>query len=184
MRALSSWGIKPILKNLVGLNLNNHIQVIREKGSKTWIIRIDRKETKNRSALTYALPPQSVALIERAMRLYEQPNGWLFPGRFEGPKTEVGLSDQIKRTVESRLGVKFNVHLFRGLGAVLHLKENPNGFESVRAFLGDRDDKVIRASYTGFAERHLIAAAQETILKLRARSARAYSRSRRPKRRK
>ena len=86
-------------------------------------------------------------------------------------KCEGCLSGQIKRTVEGRLGVTFNVHLFRGLGAVLHLKENPNGFESVRAFLGDRDDQVIRRSYTGFAERHLIATAQETILKSRARTA-------------
>jgi hypothetical protein len=105
------------------------------------------------------------------MKLYRQPNGSLFPGLRGNSKCAGCLSGQIKRTVESRLGITFNVHLFRGLGAVLHLKENPNGFESVRAFLGDRDDKVIRRSYTGFAERHLIAAAQETILKSRARTA-------------
>jgi len=169
------------LKNLTHLNLSQHIQIIQQKGKKTWVIRIDRQETKNRSALTYILPFQSVALIERALRLYRQPSGWLFPGVGARPKSENCLSNQIKRTIENRLGVRFNVHLFRSLCAVLHLKANPNGFESVRAILGDRDDQVIRRSYTGFAERHLIAAAQDTILKSRARTAPAFTVQRRRK---
>ena len=74
------------------------------------------------------------------------------------------LDGQIKAEVEARLGVPFNPHLFRGLVTWVHLKNNPNGFEAVRALLGDRDDGVIRNSYTAFAERHLIAAAPKSIL--------------------
>ena len=159
------------LKNLTHLDLERTFKSSSRKARRLWIIRIYRDDTKNRSVPTCPLPPQSVALIERALRLYRQPNVNLFPGLRGNSKGAGCLSGQIKRTVESRLGVTFNVHLFRGLGAVLHLKENPNGFESVRAFLGDRDDQVIRRSYTGFAERHLIAAAQNTILKSRARTA-------------
>jgi integrase len=159
------------LKNLVQLNLVQQIQVVQQKGKKTWIIRIDRQQSKNRAALTYVIQPQSVALIERALKLYHQPEGWLFPGRGARPKSETCLSVQIKRLVEGSLGVAFNVHMFRGLIAFVHLRANPSGFEAVRAILGDRDDQVIRNSYTGFAERHLIAAAQDTILKLRLRTA-------------
>lgn len=156
-------------KNLAGLNLERHVQIVQKGRARVWIIRIERSETKNRSRLTHEIGADSVRRIERGLSLYEQTNGWLFPGRDGRPKDPSTLSTQIKRAVETRLGVAFNIHLFRGLEASLHLKENPNGFESVRALLGDRDDRVIRASYTQFAERSLIAAAQQTILNHRAR---------------
>ena len=64
-----------------------------------------------------------------------QPDGGLFPGRATGPKATSLLSGQIKRTVEGRVGVAFHTHMFRSLAGYLHLKENPNGFEAVRALL-------------------------------------------------
>lgn len=158
-------------KNLAGLNLDQHVQIVQKGRERVWILRIEKSETKNRSRLTHEIGADSVRRIERGLSLYQQTNGWLFPGRDGRPKDPSTLSAQIKRAVETRLGVPFNIHLFRALEASLHLKENPNGFESVRALLGDRDDRVIRASYTQFAERSLIAAAQQTILNHRARIA-------------
>jgi hypothetical protein len=53
----------------------------------------------------------------------------------------------------------------------MQIRENDNGFEIVRALLGDRSDKVIRKHYTSTAERHLIAEAQETLRRVRVRTA-------------
>ena len=53
--------------------------------------------------------------------------------------------------------------MFRAIAGYLHLKENPNGFEAVRALLGNRDDSVIRNNYAFLAERSLIANAQASI---------------------
>ena len=61
--------------------------------------------------------------------------------------------------------------MFRALAGYLHLKENPNGFEAVRAILGNRDDNVIRNNYAFLAERSLIANAQASIGQTRARLA-------------
>jgi integrase len=108
-------------------------------------------------------------MIEEALALYDQPDGWLFPGRGCRPKAASLLSRQIKRIVESRLGMPFHTHMFRALAGYLHLKENPNGFEAVRAILGNRDDNVIRKNYSFLAERSLIANAQAAIGKTRAR---------------
>jgi len=110
-------------------------------------------------------------LIDEALALYDQPDGWLFPGRGPFPKAESLLSGQIKRTVENRLGLAFHTHMFRALAGYLHLKENPNGFEAVRALLGNRDDRVIRSNYAFLAERSLIANAQASIGRTRARLA-------------
>ena len=78
---------------------------------------------------------------------------------------------QIKRAVESRLGCAFHTHMFRAFAGTLHLKQNPNGFEAVRAILGNRDDNVIRNNYAFLAERSLIANAQRSISQTRARLA-------------
>jgi integrase len=169
------WHIPLRLKNLAELNLNTNVQVIRVKGQKRWLVRFDRQQTKNYSRLLYELPAPSVALIERALRLYEQPNGWLFPGtrgsRRTSHKQKELLGQQISEAVERRLGVPFNLHLFRSLVATLQIKENANGLEMARAMLGDRSDRVVRTSYTATAERHLIEDAQNTIQKVRIRTA-------------
>ena len=57
------------------------------------------------------------------------------------------------------------------LAGYLHLRENPNGFEAVRALLGNRDDNVVRNNYAFLAERSLIADAQASIGRTRARFA-------------
>jgi hypothetical protein len=160
------------IANLVSINLEQHIQTIRVKGERRWIIRFDRHETKNRSLLTYELPEASMREIERAFRIYRPTNGWLFPGAGKsGHKLECTLGRQIKLEVERRLGVPFNVHLFRGLVATTQVRESENGFEVARAMLGDRNDRVVRNHYTHAAERHLIAKGQNTIQRVRMRTA-------------
>ncbi len=107
---------------------------------------------------TQSLAGCTIGMLESSIRkrqlaLYEQPAGFLFPGRGSGPKAESLLSGQIKRSIESHLGLPFHTHMFRALAGYLHLKESPNGFEAVRALLGNRDDRVIRSNYALLAER-------------------------------
>jgi integrase len=160
------------LANLVSINLERHVQEIRIRGERRWIVRFDRHETKNRSLLTYELPDASVREIDRALTIYRPTNGWLFPGTGKsGHKLASTFGRQIKLEVERRLGVPFNVHLFRGLVATTQVRESENGFEVARAMLGDRNDRVVRNHYTYAAERHLIAKGQGTMQRVRMRTA-------------
>jgi integrase len=159
------------LANLVSLNLQRNIQVITVDGETRWVLRFDRHETKNRAILAYELNGGRVKFIGRAFKFYGQTNGWLFPGADPSHKQSSLFGKQIKQEVERRLGQPFNVHMFRGLVASLQVQESNNGFEVGRAMLGDRSDKVIRAHYTKTAERHLIAQGQETIRRVRVRTA-------------
>jgi integrase len=157
--------------NLVSLRLGVSFRRVAQGREKRWLISIPAHEVKSSTELTYELPTHTHGIIEEALALYNQPDGWLFPGRNSGPKAASLLSRQIKRAIESRLGLPFHTHMFRALAGYLHLKENPNGFEAVRALLGNRDDTVIRQNYSFLAERSLIANAQAAIAKTRARLA-------------
>ncbi len=157
--------------NLTSIRLGVTLRRVALGRKKRWLISIPADQVKNRAELTYELPNDNHDLIEQALALYDQPDGWVFPGRAHGPKAASLLSGQIKRTVEGRVGVAFHTHMFRALGGYLHLVENPNGFEAVRALLGNRDDNVVRNNYTFLAERSLIANAQASIGRTRARFA-------------
>jgi len=150
------------IANLVSLRLGVTLRRVALGREKRWLITIPAHDVKNRAELSYELP-KDTDVIQEAIVLYDQPDGWLFPGRARGPKAASLLSGQIKRTVEGRLGLAFHTHMFRALAGYLHLKENPNGFEAVRAILGNRDDAVIRKNYAFLAERSLIANAQSSI---------------------
>jgi integrase len=159
------------LSNLAALNLQQNIQSVIIKGETRWIIRFDRNETKNHGRLTYELPAGAVKRIKRALAFYEQTDGWLFPGGKGSHKTPGFLGDQLKQTVERYLSTPFNIHLMRGLVATMQIRENDNGFEMARAMLGDRSDKVIRKHYTATADQHLIRKAQDTVQRVRVRTA-------------
>ena len=165
------WQAPFRLKNLNMLRLDENIQPITVGGEPRWIVRFSSGETKNRKPLVFELPSESVRFVERCLRLYEQPDGWLFPGECGGHKDRTLLGRQTKKTVEERLGVPFHVHMMRGLVATMQVKERDGGFEHARAMLGDNSDRVIRKHYTSTAEQHLIRKAQDTIQRVRARTA-------------
>lgn len=165
------WQIPFRLKNLNALKLGENIQVVRVGGQPRWIVRFGANETKNRKNLVRELPTESVKFIERAMALYTQHNGYLFPGSKGGAKDRTLLGRQIKEVVEDRLGVPFHAHMMRGLVATMQVKERDGGFEHARAALGDSDDRVVRRHYTSTAEQHLVRKAQTTIQTVRLRTA-------------
>ena len=154
--------------NLASLRLGETLRKLSIRNQTHWLISIPATEVKNRQELIHELPTKEHPLIAEALRLYPQPEGWVFGGR-KGPKT--ALSKQIKQIIERRLGVAFHTHMFRALAGYVHLRENPNGFELVRALLGNRDEHVVRRNYAFMAERSHIAHAQETIRSNRARFA-------------
>ena len=159
------------LSNLVALNLGTNIQAVIVNGETRWIMRFEHSETKNRSNLNYELPAEAVKFVTKAMKLYDQKNGWLFPGRSKH-KQPSALGNQISQEVERHLNVPFNTHVMRGLVATAQVKDNDGGgFEMARAMLGDRSDRVVREHYTKAAERTLIARAQATIQRARIRTA-------------
>jgi integrase len=158
------------LGNMTALRLGHNIQPVMVGGKKRWMVRFSGNETKNHTAIVHEIPAKAVNRIERALRLYEQPDGWIFPGTNGSHKNESLFSKQLKDVVEERLGVPFHMHMLRGLIATVQIKEG-NSIELARASLGDSSDRVIRRHYTSTAEIHLIRKGQETIRKVRIRTA-------------
>lgn len=156
------------LANLAQLRLGESFREVRQARGSRWLARFEPQTVKNRATLAFELPAESSSLVAEALRHSPPVDGWLFPGQ-SGAKGASCLGTQIKRTVERHVGVPFNVHLFRALAGLTHLRDNPDGFESVRALLGDRDDRVVREHYAFAAERHLIDHAQRSISRSRAR---------------
>jgi hypothetical protein len=165
------WQAPFRLKNLNMMKFGEHIQPVTVGGQPRWMVRFDAEDVKNHKPLVFEIPTVSVRLIQRALRLYEPKNGYLFPGKKGSHKNRGLLGRQIKAAVEKRLGVPFHTHMMRGLVATMQLKEGEGNLEHARAMLGDSSDRVIRKHYTSTAEQHLIRRAQNTLQKVRQRTA-------------
>ena len=152
--------------NLAALNLHRHVRRVVIDGEEWLIVTIPRSETKNRRTISHPIDPDSLALIDAALALYEQPDGHMFPGR-NGPKSGTFLSKQIKDTIWEYAGLDMNPHAFRALSGVLHMRRHPGAFEDVRVMLHDRDGQTVREHYTVYADRHAIRHVQESILAAR-----------------
>ncbi|MBP7065722.1 tyrosine-type recombinase/integrase [Ferrovibrio sp.] len=149
-------------RNITELNLSQ-ITPMSVDGKEVWRITFAAAQIKNKREVVRELPAESVALIKQAMQYYGQTNGWLFPGRNGRHKNANFLGKQYVNVVSKRIGTPFNMHAIRGFLASKILSEDPMGFERVRAILGDKDDKVIRQSYTPAAERALVRHAQQEL---------------------
>jgi integrase len=152
--------------NLAALNLPRHVRRVVIDGENWLIVTFPRSETKNRRTISHPIDPDSLALIDAALALYEQPDGHVFPGR-NGPKSGTFLSKQIKDTIREYAGLDMNPHAFRALLGVFHMRRHPGAFEDVRVMLHDRDGQTVREHYTVYADRHAIRHVQESILAAR-----------------
>lgn len=153
------------INNLSTLQIDHSLK--RERGR--WLICLPGSMVKNGEDQRYEIPAKAVARLKAAMQLYEQPDGWLFPGRAVGAKSSGSLSGQIKRTVEQRLGVPFHPHLYRAIAIYLQvLAHGAQGFEIGRILLGNRDAATIRKNYGYLADRELLRRAQEEVVKKQA----------------
>ena len=155
--------------NLVKLDIDRHLVRL---GSVVLHIVIGPEEVKNRQALDHPLPPESVALIDAYIQrfrphLTSTEGTALFPGIGTDPKNQDFFGTQISRTIRAHTGLRVHPHLFRHLGAKLHLDLHPGDYETVRRVLGHRSLQTTIDFYTGLetpaAARHF----DKTILNLR-----------------
>lgn len=157
------------IENLAALQIERTLK--RERGR--WLICLPGSIVKNGEDQRYEIPPEAVARLNAAMRLYEQPEGWLFPGRAGRAKSSGSLSGQIKGTVERRLGVPFHPHLYRAIAIYLQIRaDGEAGFENGRVLIGNRDAETIRRNYSHLADRERVRQAQKAIAKQQAAAAR------------
>jgi len=159
--------------NLVGLNIERHLQRSRTGKAGVVHIVIPGHEVKNEEDLEFPLPPETVRLLDLYLRDYhprltDEPSPWLFPGsKDDGPKTVNAFGEKIKAHVFQATGLRVNLHLFRHMAAKMYLDQNPGGYEVVRRHLGHRSMETTTKFYAGMegaaASRHF----DEEILKLR-----------------
>ena len=159
-------------ENLVGIEIDRHIQRSRTGDDGAVHLVIPAEEVKNGEALEFSLPPETVRLLDLYLRDYRPRliTGhclWLFPGKHNGRKSRETLGVQVSRHVFKATGLKVNLHLFRHIAAKLYLDRNPGGYEVCRRILGHRSMDTTTRFYAGMetaaASRHF----DEEILKLR-----------------
>ena len=158
------------LGNLCALDLEQNL--VRPGRGKQLHLAIEAMDVKNRQALEYPLPSQSIELLERYLREFRPHLAApgctaLFPGRWGGSKGTNTLGVQISQRIRSYTGLKMHPHLFRHVTAKIYLDANPGGYEVVRRVLGHRSIDTTTAFYTGQETAAAIRHFDHTILKLR-----------------
>jgi integrase len=143
------------LRNLVALDLEQHVQRTRRgRGGLVRLI-IEPDEVKNRVPLEFELPPEVVDLFDRYVQFCRPLLGrtrttFLFPGEKHARKHEVSLSEQIVKAILRFTGLQMNVHLFRHLAAKLYLDKHPGDYLTVSRLLGHKGVQTTIDFYTSF----------------------------------
>lgn len=139
-------------KNLVELHLNRNLRRLR--GGKAVLV-YDASEVKNRRSLEIELPKETVALIDRHLKIYRPhlvPGGtdWLFPRRDGQASIEPGLlAKRVCATIRRDLGLEINLHLFRHIAALTWLRAKPGHYEVARRLLGHAELSSTLNAYAG-----------------------------------
>jgi integrase len=169
--AIEILTVAPIrLGNLTNLDLEQNL--IRPGRGKQRHIFFPASDVKNREPLEYALPPESVELIERYLTEFRprlaSPNCTaLFPGRWGGAKAAQTLREQIYQTIRSHTGLEMNPHLFRHATAKIFLDAKPGKYGVVQRTLGHLSINTTKIYYAGSETAAAVRYFDETILKLR-----------------
>lgn len=149
------------IKNLAALDIDRHLIPV---GDRLHLV-IPADEVKNHRDLEFELPARTAALIAWYRKEYRGTlpnNKALFPGAKEAHKAIVTLRSQIIETVQEYIGLHINPHLFRHIGALLYLDQNPGGYEVMRRVLSHGSMATTTNFYTGLethaATRHFDAA--------------------------
>ena len=169
--AIEILTVAPIrLGNLANLDLEQNL--VRPGRGKQRHIFFQASEVKNREPLEYALPLESVELIERYLTEFRprlaSPNCTaLFPGRWGGPKAAQTLRVQIYQTIRSHTGLEMNPHLFRHAVAKIYLDAQPGNYGVVQRTLGHLSMNTTKIYYSGCETAAAVRHFDHTILKLR-----------------
>jgi integrase len=157
--------------NLTRLDIDRHL--VRPGRARHLLhIVMEEQEVKNSMFLDHPLPEESIALIDHYLKRYHSRlagdgNRALFPGEGSGPKSRNTLSQQIKKLVFRYTGLTVNPHLFRHIGAKLHLDSHPGEHSIVSRVLGHRSIDTTTRFYTGFEAKAAAKHFDKTILDLR-----------------
>ena len=81
--------------------------------------------------------------------------------------TSASLARSIRDGIKRELGLTINAHLFRHLGAFLHLSSNPGDYETVRQVLGHKSIQTTIAFYAGIEMERSVRRFDEAVLRLR-----------------
>jgi len=140
------------IDNLVGLEVERHLKVVRRGSQISRHIAIPEAETKTGVAFEIALAPESAALLATYLeryrsRVYAGPSAYLFPGRGGARRSTGSFSNLLTKFVKRETGLTMHAHLFRHLVGKLHLEANPNDIETVRQILGHTTTRITLGSY-------------------------------------
>ncbi len=156
--------------NLVRLDRNRNFVWARSAGQRALHLVIPAVEVKNEVDLEYPLPQETVALLDLYTSTYQpvltrgNPSSLLFPGQGQGPKRPNGFCLQISSTIKRETGLEMNPHLFRHLGALLHLESHPGEYEVVRRVLGHKSINTTLQNYAGLEIAAAVRHFDQTIL--------------------
>lgn len=152
-------------ENVVELDANRHLRWSRVGRAGVCHLAIEASEVKNGKPLEFELPSETANLLQVYLERYQpllRParSSWLFPNRTgTAPKNESGFSAQITDCIFSRTGLRVNPHLFRHIGAKLHLDAQPASYEVLRRVFAHRSMATTAEKYCGLemmaAARHV-----------------------------
>lgn len=152
-------------KNLAELRVDD-LKVVIVDGDERFRIVRNPGEVKNGRTLDRELPNESVHLIRRGLKLYDQRGGWLFPGRKGKAKDIDFLGKQVKAVIERHLDITFNLHLVRAFIATETIIAT-GSVEAAALAIGDANIEMVRRAYGSAADRVMMRRAQDELLKIR-----------------
>lgn len=170
--AIRLLSIAPVrLQNLAAIKIGYNLVRPGGPGSPYRLVFQDY-DVKNRVPLEFALDRDTTALIDAYIHDF-RPNlmrgrnhDALFPGDGQDTKDKKTLSDQIKRCLWKKLGLKITPHQFRHAAAAIILAHDPGNYEFVRRILGHRNIQTTINFYIGLETLTATQAYQELVIDL------------------
>lgn len=145
-------------KNIAELTIDSHIRLPHRRGQAGYIS-IDGAEIKNGNSMIAPIDPDKAVLL-RAYLAHYRPllgpgpdNVFLFPSRCgSGHISRVQIGRLVSQTVEQRLRLPVNLHLFRTIAATLLFAFTDGNRTAVSALLGHDPDEKTWQAYTQIAQ--------------------------------
>lgn len=158
------------IKNLAGLDLDQHLISHRNGTHTLYTIRIEGREVKNQESIEVQLNATNSRLLHRYIMdfrpLVSKGNGSaLFPqAKTSEARSPANFGGEIKATIYRETGLDMNAHLFRHLAALLFLKDRPSEYETVRRLLKHRKLQTTMDFYAKFASKWSYSQYDEVVL--------------------
>ena len=168
------WLVAPVrISNLLAIEVGVHLIRHRRSGGMHLVLEPDTEKIKNDQPLDYPLPEESVALIDKYLRIYHQrltkvPNNTaLFPGETVQFRDRSSFGKQVAAIVLKYTGIKVNPHLFRSIAGKTYLEVRPGDYGTVQHALGHRSIVTTQRFYCGTEIGAAVRKFDEVVLALR-----------------